>query len=1329
MSNTPREPTDPSKDEQPSLSRWTRRIVVLATVLLVASGVAPLILRAVDGPPALETGSVPDDYSLDVVADGDTVDLSAVGMARLGGTVDNDAARVIVEAQDQRADATIDRSVTPAVWWVNTAAPATGNYDFAVTAVGNNGQLRRSTMAVDFVFPEPDDTVTSPDALVLGEEGNPTLKSFDVETGEIELAGVKRGQVREGMFLVSDIDGAAPNGLLRRVDTPGSAAGDVKVATSQGRLDDVIYQAKFTGPGGGPGSVASPTKPLEQDFGVGVGIPKGTKPDKALAALRKSAKIKEPKKLEAPRKLELGKGLMVRFGVAAGIEAELDLELTYRKVWFFKIPSGLDHLNITVSANGTLVAELGGDGPTDPTKPDKSALAALLATKGKSFKAKKELFEYDMTPVSFMIGPIPVVINGSVEAEATADGEIVPSSVLAASTGFELGASARITPRSRKLEPIHNADFHPEYALGIAGNASIGVKLEPGIEVYGVLGAGVLMGASIDGTFSATVLDSTSDRGPGIDASLGLNLGVGAKAEVELFGLYEKELQTPMKTFPIYTCSLTFYPAEAPGSTDCSAFGDPDPSRGGGGSGGGGPNGAGEGAGGSSDALTSIIVMDTSSSMSETDGQGKVRIEGAREAIAAYLKKVDSNARVGLRTYPSDSDCGGGTLLIPPQRVDRGAINQTVAQLEPAGNTPTHIALEAALDDLPDSGFRTIILVSDGEGNCGGENGASCEVARQVAASGVELTFNTVGFQISDAGQQELQCIADATKGSYKTVEDGEALADELNALTEPRLTVTMDAPSEIQMDSTGAPTEPVEVTAVVNNVGGRDAKGVSLSLAQAGGTGVEIPDAGKLIGNIRAGERRSATWTVDPVAASEGFTSTWTAAAVAGGVEPSEDVAETSVVVPSTELGDEVGPVLKGAKRVAILGDGGVVGADSDSDCEPPTEIIGRLGDDDLFTDTQVLACAGASTVQIGSGSDSQLDELASMQSSTAFDAALISLGSTDVGLPSMLDRCAAGSCDVPAPECEGEECRPLDATDFEQRLVGLQRSALSVLAQTDAALGSRGAPIIVATYPKIFPDQGRSRETCLGEGTVGIEEFNSRTERLNDTLAEVARTAQDVGLPVRMMSSAETTLADTINDQGAKTPGRTACDRRALVTLGEDGEPPAPAPLEGYGGQLTRSLLADAGGWQAIQPAEHGSVAPTDTASASSPGGQVKPVGLDGFAPDANVEVTVGEPGVYIGTLRADDDGRVEGDLLIPEWAGNGDQQLRGMGVDPEGTGMVASTTVEVSDGPPWGWLRWLLPIVSLLLFGAAAWFALRSRPAKVHARAFDATTVAGA
>ena len=107
-----------------------------------------------------------------------------------------------------------------------------------------------------------------------------------------------------------------------------------------------------------------------------------------------------------------------------------------------------------------------------------------------------------------------------------------------------------------------------------------------------------------------------------------------------------------------------------------------------------------------------------------------------------------------------------------------------------------------------------------------------------------------------------------------------------------------------------------------VNNVGGRDAKAVSLSLAQEGGPGVDIPDAGRLIGNIRAGERRSATWKVDPVVAAEGFTATWTAAAVAPGVEPGTDVAESNVVVPSTcllytsDAADERSSVVLGGRR-----------------------------------------------------------------------------------------------------------------------------------------------------------------------------------------------------------------------------------------------------------------------------------------------------------------------------------------------------------------------------------------------------------------------------
>lgn len=1306
---------------------------MLAAALLVAAGVTPLVIGVVDGPPALETGSVPEGYDLDVVGEGDSVDLATVGMARLGGTVDSDVARVQVELSGQSADALIDRSVDPAVWWLNTSAPATGTYEFDITAVGTNGRLSNDSIEVDFVFPTPDDVVISQESLVLGAKDAPKLKAYDEATGEVMLSGVKRGQVREGVILASEGVEAAPQGLLRMVQTTGSAGGDVTVTTSQARIDEAIFQAKLPVEPQVGGNSFPRAESWKKSFDIELGLKGGTKPEGGVKALRdavtaqeKAKKAKKRQKSTPPAKVDLGKGYFLRVGATAGASAELKMELVYTKVLIKRIPTRLKYLEVTADLHGTLAAELGSEAPTNMVPPNVATLGDLLKGKAKEVKKEKEIFSYDTPSVKFLVGGVfPVMVNGSLEIKAFANAKLAPKSVLAAATGFTLGGTAHLTPSSSSMKPINEADFKPEYALGIAGSADAGVKFESGVELYGTLGAMIVTSAKVDGSFSGTVIDSADDRGPGIDASVALKLGVAAQAQLELLEFYKREWDTEPIEKTLASCSVTFYPVVGPATASCSKIGD-DPSPGSGPTSSGGPA-VTPASTGSADVLNSIIVMDTSGSMSETDGSGVVRIEGARRAVADYLETVDSNAKVGLRSYPAGTGCGAGQLLIPPQRVDRGAINDQVAQLEPDGQTPTHIALEAALDDLPDSGFRTIILVSDGEGNCGGEDGASCEVARRVASSGVELTFNTVGFQISDAGEQELRCISEATKGSYKTVDDGEELAEELNALTEPRLTVTMAVPDEIQMDSAGTPTEPVEVSAVVNNVGGRDAKGVSLSLAQEGGSGVEIPDAGKLIGNIRAGERRSATWTVDPVAADEGFTSTWTAAAVATGVEPSEDVGESNVVVPSTALGDEAGPVLKGVSRVAILGDGGVVGADSDSDCEPPTEIIGRLGADDLFSDTQVLACAGASTVQIGSGADSQLDELASRQGSTPFDAALISLGSTDGGLPAMLDRCAAGDCDAPALDCEGKACQPIEGTGYEQRLRGLQRSAMSVLAKTDAALGSRGAPIILTAYPKIFPDQGRSRESCLGEGTAGIEEFNARTERLNDTLAQIARSASDAGLPVRFMPSSEAMLAGTVNEEGVRTPGRTACERRAVVALGEEGKPPAPTPEAGFGGLLTRALLADSGGWSEIRSAERGSVRPADATDSSAAGGQVRDLRLEGFAPDSTVEVMVGDPGVYVGSLQADEGGKVKGELVVPEWSGNGDQPVRGLGVGSDDNAVVASGSIDISDGQPWGWLRWVLPVLSIALFAAAGWFALRSRPAKAHARAFDAATVA--
>ena len=113
----------------------------------------------------------------------------------------------------------------------------------------------------------------------------------------------------------------------------------------------------------------------------------------------------------------------------------------------------------------------------------------------------------------------------------------------------------------------------------------------------------------------------------------------------------------------------------------------------------------------------------------------------------------------------------------------------------PGGDTPTALALRDAVADLQSLGFTdgTIVLVSDGESNC---NEDPCDAAKEAAASGFQLTVNTVGFNISDAGKTELQCIANATEGTYTTVDDAAQLGHALAEASRPRLDMTLDYPT-----------------------------------------------------------------------------------------------------------------------------------------------------------------------------------------------------------------------------------------------------------------------------------------------------------------------------------------------------------------------------------------------------------------------------------------------------------------------------------------------------------------------------------------------------
>lgn len=168
---------------------------------------------------------------------------------------------------------------------------------------------------------------------------------------------------------------------------------------------------------------------------------------------------------------------------------------------------------------------------------------------------------------------------------------------------------------------------------------------------------------------------------------------------------------------------------------------------------------------------TVLFVVDTSGSMSGTP------LDQAKQALHDGIDSLGPTQASGLRAY--GGSCGdGGDLLVPIATGNASDLNAATDQLSAGGGTPTPDALQAAGADLPSSGNRTIVLISDGQSSCGDP----CPVARQLSEDlGVDFKVHAVGFSPPDAAETELSCIAEATGGDYftasNTVELSEAIS------------------------------------------------------------------------------------------------------------------------------------------------------------------------------------------------------------------------------------------------------------------------------------------------------------------------------------------------------------------------------------------------------------------------------------------------------------------------------------------------------------------------------------------------------------------------
>ncbi|WP_406472157.1 VWA domain-containing protein [Streptomyces sp. NBC_01615] len=185
------------------------------------------------------------------------------------------------------------------------------------------------------------------------------------------------------------------------------------------------------------------------------------------------------------------------------------------------------------------------------------------------------------------------------------------------------------------------------------------------------------------------------------------------------------------------------------------------------------------------------LVLDVSGSMRAKDIDGGSRMAAAKQAFNEVLDATPEEVQLGIRTLGANyrgndrkTGCKDTAQLYPVGTLDRTEAKTAVATLTPTGWTPIGPALLKAADDLDGGdGTRRIVLISDGEDTC--QPLDPCEVAREIAAKGIGLTIDTLGLVPDAKTRDQLSCIAEATGGTYTSVQHKEELSDRVGQLVE----------------------------------------------------------------------------------------------------------------------------------------------------------------------------------------------------------------------------------------------------------------------------------------------------------------------------------------------------------------------------------------------------------------------------------------------------------------------------------------------------------------------------------------------------------------
>lgn len=180
-----------------------------------------------------------------------------------------------------------------------------------------------------------------------------------------------------------------------------------------------------------------------------------------------------------------------------------------------------------------------------------------------------------------------------------------------------------------------------------------------------------------------------------------------------------------------------------------------------------------------------LIVFDASGSMKDQLG-GQAKIDFAKTDVKNLLTDLDPTIKVGLRplaytTQTTKSAACVDTKLIQPFTTDHASINDQVDSLQAIGlYTPLAYALQQAKTDFVAGNDNVLILLTDGQENCGGDPSAA---AAALKSAGVAVKTYVIGLGVNSTTKTQLQAVAQSGGGKYYDASDSNTLASSFQAI------------------------------------------------------------------------------------------------------------------------------------------------------------------------------------------------------------------------------------------------------------------------------------------------------------------------------------------------------------------------------------------------------------------------------------------------------------------------------------------------------------------------------------------------------------------